>query len=120
MRSQPSLANPATSGCLPSLAVQLSRPGTPGGCARTWGRGGGGVCPGLYLAICLSSPSLMLAGEAGLPEARGGLTHLDLGLLGGRWRRSLDSGCPRLCPQRRRLDSLLVFVSAVSRARRVE
>lgn len=57
------------------------------------GQGRGRCVPGLYLAICLPSPSLILAGEAGLPEARGGLTHLDLGLLGGRWRRSLDSGC---------------------------
>lgn len=38
----------------------------------------------LYLATCLSSPPLILAGEAGLPEKGGGFAHLDLRPVGGR------------------------------------
>lgn len=41
------------------------------------------MCP-LYLATCLSSPPLILAGGAGLPERGGGSVHLDPGLTSGR------------------------------------
>lgn len=37
----------------------------------------------LYLATCLSSPPLILAGEAGLPAKGGGFAHLDPRLMGG-------------------------------------
>lgn len=38
----------------------------------------------LYLATCFSSPPLILAGEAGLPEKGGGFAHLDLRPVGSR------------------------------------
>lgn len=44
-------------------------------CAHGAGRG---CCVYLlYLATCLCSPPLILAGKAGLPEKRGGFAHLD-------------------------------------------
>lgn len=58
------------------------------------------MCP-LYLATCLSSPPLILAGGAGLPERGGGSVHLDPGLTSGRMETE-GSGwgdSPLVCPQ---------------------
>lgn len=76
----------------------------------------------LYLATCFSSPPLILAGEAGLPEKGGGFAHLDLRPVGSRvagWRqRGLRLGeCPLLCPQWEEPGLLLLFASAVLRVR---
>lgn len=89
-------------------------------CAR--GAGAGAVCA--LVIFSLSSPPLILAGEAGLPGEGGGFAHLGLRLLGGRWRqRGLQLGCcPFSVPSGRSQDLLQLFVSAVPRAkpRRVE
>lgn len=74
----------------------------------------------LYLAACLSSPPLILAGGAGLPEeGGGGFAHLDPKLIGG-WvetkRAQIGVSVPFYVPSGRSKD-LFPFVSALLRVR---
>lgn len=74
----------------------------------------------LYLATCLSSPPLILAGEAGLPEKGGGFAHLDPRLMRGRVetkRAQVGVSVLFYVPSGRSNDLLLPFASAVLRVR---
>lgn len=79
MLSQPQ--QPVLSPLLSGAAVQAWD--TRRGCLHV-GQGRGWRVYMLYLATCLSSPPLILAGEAGLPEKGGGFAHLDPRPMGGR------------------------------------